>query len=74
MPKRDSDLRLPVEILDIVIRYAVSVPEFFDPDYESDRFPPWVANKRRWFGLKRYREAEDTRGALQRACSSSNKS
>ncbi|PVG04333.1 hypothetical protein CPB86DRAFT_693642, partial [Serendipita vermifera] len=60
---------LPAEICQMILRYAISVPEFLDPDYWVDQFPPWViVNRGSSYSLKRYIKAETIRKSLRRVC------
>ncbi|PVF98528.1 hypothetical protein CPB86DRAFT_705038, partial [Serendipita vermifera] len=59
---------LPAEIWQWILRYAISVPEFFDPDYWVDRFPPWVIKRRRKLDFGEYKKAEATLNSLRRVC------
>ncbi|PVF93028.1 hypothetical protein CPB86DRAFT_716271, partial [Serendipita vermifera] len=59
---------LPVEIWQCILRYAISAPQVFDPDYWVERYPPWVINNRRHLDLENYEEAETIRKDLQKVC------
>jgi hypothetical protein len=72
MPKKDPVSKLPREIWHTILRYSISVPDFFDPDELVDRFPPWVIVNRPRSTFTSYYEAERTRNALQRVCRSWN--
>ncbi|PVF97172.1 hypothetical protein CPB86DRAFT_707531, partial [Serendipita vermifera] len=61
---------LPPEIWQMVLRYAVAAPEFLDPDYWVDRFPPRVIEERVLLDFKSYEKAEVTRTTLQKVCRS----
>lgn len=59
---------LPPEIWQWILRYAIAAPEFLDPDYWVDRFPPKVIRRRDDLNFQKYLEAESTLKTLQRVC------
>ncbi|PVG04326.1 hypothetical protein CPB86DRAFT_778589 [Serendipita vermifera] len=61
---------LPPEIWQCILRYAITAPEFLDPDYWVDRFPPWVIVNRGKLDLGNYFKAEATRHSLRKVCRS----
>ncbi|PVG04334.1 hypothetical protein CPB86DRAFT_869033 [Serendipita vermifera] len=63
---------LPPEIWQTILRYAIAAPEFLDPDYWVDRFPPRVIEERVLLDFKSYKIVEFTRGTLQSVCRSWN--
>ncbi|PVG04349.1 hypothetical protein CPB86DRAFT_693256, partial [Serendipita vermifera] len=62
---------LPPELNQIILRYAISVPDFFDPDV-TDRIPSWIVriSYSDWNNLKQYWATERTRNNLRRVCRS----
>ncbi|PVG04335.1 hypothetical protein CPB86DRAFT_747761, partial [Serendipita vermifera] len=63
---------LPPEIWQMILRYAIAAPEFLDPDYWVDRFPPRVIEERDQLDFKSYKKAEIIRNTLQQVCKSWN--
>jgi hypothetical protein len=64
MPNGDPISALPVEIWQKILRYSISVPEFFDPD----ELPPRVFFHGGRVTSRVYYKAEFTLNALRRVC------
>jgi hypothetical protein len=52
----------------MILRYSISVPDFFDPDGMVDRFPVWVIRNLNWSDPRIYYKAESIRNTLRRVC------
>jgi hypothetical protein len=71
MLKTEYNSVVPTEIWQMILRYSISVPDFFDPpETRQDQSPPWVLAKRDCSDESNYYEAERMRNALQRVCRS----
>jgi hypothetical protein len=66
MPRRKNNhiSRLPVEILQMILRYSISVPDFLDPEEMTGS--SWPLYKHDRSDSSGYYEAERTRNILQR--------
>ncbi|PVG04342.1 hypothetical protein CPB86DRAFT_213195 [Serendipita vermifera] len=60
---------LPLETWHIILRYSISLPDFFDT-HITDRIPPWFIYESNWNDTEQYWDAERTRNNLRRVCSS----
>jgi hypothetical protein len=68
MPKKNHTPTLPIEIWNMILRYSISVPDFFDPDGMVGRFPIWVIRRLKWSDPGIYYKAESMRNTLRRVC------
>ncbi|CAG8580958.1 14028_t:CDS:2 [Acaulospora colombiana] len=61
---------LPVELQQWILRYAVAAPEFLDPNYWVDDYPPWVIMERVDCGrdFEGYLKVEENINSLRRVC------
>jgi hypothetical protein len=71
MTERDYISMIPTEIWQLILQHSVPpVPDFLDPEYMVDRWPPWIISNRKSSESTAYDNAEAIRNTLRRVCKS----